>query len=60
MSFDIKNKENNCKYCYECISKNDVEHVCSSQLNISMDRMCSYFQPEAYFTAPNSLNKSNL
>lgn len=32
MSFDIKNKENNCKYCFECLSKTDVEHVCSSQL----------------------------
>jgi DNA-binding ferritin-like protein (Dps family) len=32
MSFDIKNKENNSKYCSQCLSKNDVEHVCSSQL----------------------------
>jgi hypothetical protein len=32
MSFDIKNKENNSKYCLECLSKSDVEHVCSSQL----------------------------
>ena len=32
MSFDIKNKENNCKYCFECLSKSNVEHVCSSQL----------------------------
>lgn len=32
MSFDIKNKENNSKYCSECFTKNDIEHVCSSQL----------------------------
>ena len=32
MSFDIKNKENNSKYCSLCLSKSDVEHVCSSQL----------------------------
>jgi len=33
MSFDPKNKENsNCKYCFECVSKSNVEHICSSQL----------------------------
>jgi hypothetical protein len=32
MSSDRKNKENECKYCSQCLSKNDVEHVCSSQL----------------------------
>jgi hypothetical protein len=32
MSFDIKNKENNDKYCLGCLSKSDVEHVCSSQI----------------------------
>jgi len=32
MSFDIKNKENNSKYCSQCLSKSDVEHVFSSQL----------------------------
>ena len=32
MSSDRKNKENECKYCFQCLSKTDVEHVCSSQL----------------------------
>ncbi len=32
MSSDLKNKENECKYCSQCLSKTDIEHVCSSQL----------------------------
>lgn len=32
MSFDMKNKENNEKYCSECLLKHCDEHVCSSQL----------------------------
>ena len=32
MSFDQKNKENNEKYCSECLSKRGDEHVCSSQI----------------------------
>ncbi len=32
MSFDTKNKENNSKYCSQCLSSNNVEHICSSQL----------------------------
>jgi hypothetical protein len=32
MSFDIKNKENNSKYCAQCLSSCNIEHVCSSQL----------------------------
>jgi len=32
MSFDSNTKENNSKYCSQCLSKKGVEHVCSSQL----------------------------
>ncbi|UJR38613.1 hypothetical protein I4U23_031278 [Adineta vaga] len=31
MSLNDKDKENNCKYCYECLKKDGKEHICSSQ-----------------------------